>query len=233
MILAAGLGTRMRPLTDHCPKPLLRAGGRPLIDFHLAKLAAAGVREVVVNCSWLAEQVQSYLSSANCYGLDIHLSREAQPLETAGGIVQALPYLDSDDDAPFLLVNGDVWTDIDFSQLLNCQPQAAHLVLIANPPHHLSGDFSLTEAGLVTEDDLGARYTFSGISVWRPSMFRGLAHGSRALKPLMQSAIASGGLSGELFTGHWWDIGTPQRLADLDDFLNAPPQATDSAPKVP
>tara|TARA_R110000772_G_scaffold170799_2_gene282776 strand:- start:30775 stop:31485 length:711 start_codon:yes stop_codon:yes gene_type:complete len=233
MILAAGLGARMRPLTDHCPKPLLRAGGRPLIDFHLANLAAAGVSEVVVNCSWLADQVQDYLGSANGYGLRIHLSREEQPLETAGGIVQALPYLDSDDDAPFLLVNGDVWTDFDFSCLLNCRPQAAHLVLIENPPHHPSGDFALTDAGLVTEDDLGPRHTFSGISVWRPSMFRGLAQGQRALKPLMQSAIASGGLSGELFQGHWWDIGTPQRLADLDDFLSASPRPADSAPKVP
>lgn len=221
MILAAGLGTRMRPLTDHCPKPLLRAGNRPLIDFHLAKLAAVGITDVVVNCSWLADQLQDYFSSANCYGLHIQLSREEQPLETAGGIVKALPLLDSDDDAPFLLINGDVWTDFDFGHLLACEPLAGHLVLIENPPHNPAGDFSMTADGIVSEFTGEKRYTFSGISVWRPSAFRGLMLGKRALKPLMQEAIATGRLSAERFNGHWWDIGTPQRLAALDEYLRS------------
>ncbi|WP_344936652.1 N-acetylmuramate alpha-1-phosphate uridylyltransferase MurU [Zhongshania borealis] len=220
MILAAGLGTRMRPLTDRCPKPLLRAGGRALIDFHLAKLAGVGISDVVVNCSWLADQLQDYFRSANCHGVDVQLSREAQPLETAGGIVQALPFLDSDDDTPFLLINGDVWTDFDFSQLLDCHPAAAHLILIENPPHNPAGDFSLAPDGLVSENSGEKCYTFSGISVWRPSMFRNLTPGKRALKPLMRAAIAQGSLSAEVFSGHWWDIGTPQRLADLDEFLS-------------
>ncbi len=221
MILAAGLGTRMRPLTDHCPKPLLRAGGRTLIDFHLAKLAGVGITEVVVNCSWLADQLHAYFSSADCHGVRVQLSIEAQPLETAGGVVQALPYLDSEDDAPFLLINGDVWTDYDFSSLKACRPKAAHLVLIENPAHHPNGDFSLNSAGLVSEVSGEPRYTFSGISVWRPSVFRKLDQGKRALKPLMQAAIAQDALSGELFAGRWWDIGTPQRLSALDEFLNA------------
>lgn len=216
MILAAGLGTRMRPLTNNCPKPLLKAAGKPLIDFHLEKLAAAGFSEVVINCSWLAEQLVEYLGSGQRYGLTIHLSEEHEPLETAGGVVKALDKLG---DQPFLLVNGDVWTDFDFASLKNHPTQGAHLVLIDNPPHHPAGDFNLDDAGLVNESDTGPRYTFAGVSVWHPRCFRGLAQGSRALKPLMLEAMAASQLSGEVYQGHWWDIGTPERLAALDQFL--------------
>lgn len=222
MILAAGLGTRMRPLTDTCPKPLLKAAGKPLIDYHLERLAEAGVSDVVVNASWLAEQLQDYLGDGSRYGLSLHLSREAEPLETAGGIVQALPLLGEE---PFLLVNGDVWTDYPFAQLLTAttaaQAGGAHLVLIDNPPHHPEGDFLLRD-GLIGESDdsgEGTRLTYSGISVWHPRCFADLDPGRRALKPIMLAAMARGQLSGEYFAGRWWDIGTPQRLAQLDTLL--------------
>lgn len=218
MILAAGLGTRMRPLTDHCPKPLLKAGGKPLIDFHLEKLAAAGFDEVVVNCSWLADQLLAYLDNGDRYGLRLTLSREDKPLETAGGIIKALDHLG---DEPFLLVNGDIWTDYDFSKLYGFQTEGAHLVLIDNPPHHPSGDFNLSGAGQVNESGEGPRYTYAGLSVWHPRCFAGFSQGRRALKPLMQQTMALGRLSGERFGGHWWDIGTPERLAALDLFLRS------------
>jgi MurNAc alpha-1-phosphate uridylyltransferase len=219
MILAAGLGARMRPLTEHTPKPLLRAGGQALIDFHLHKLAAAGIREVVVNCSWLADQLEDYLADGSRYGLSIQLSRETQPLETAGGIVQALPYLDSEEDEPFLVINGDIWTEFDFAALRDIKPVEGHLVLIENPPHNPGGDFYLNQSALISEKAEGLRYTFSGISVWRPSVFRDFDSASRAFKPVMLAAIARDALGGELYQGRWWDIGTPQRLADLDAFL--------------
>ncbi|QQD19395.1 nucleotidyltransferase family protein [Spongiibacter nanhainus] len=219
MILAAGLGTRMRPLTDTCPKPLLKAADKPLIDYHLERLAKAGVGEVVVNASWLAERLQDYLGDGSRYGLSLRLSLEAEPLETAGGIVQALPLLGEE---PFLLVNGDVWTDYPFAQLLSAttaaQSGGAHLVLIDNPPHHPEGDFVLSE-GRVGEQGEGARLTYSGISVWHPRCFTGLDAGRRALKPIMLEAMARQQLSGEYFAGRWWDIGTPQRLAQLDTLL--------------
>lgn len=219
MILAAGLGTRMRPLTDSCPKPLLKAAGKPLIDYHLERLAQAGVTEVVVNASWLAEQLQAYLGDGERYGMALHLSLEDEPLETAGGIVQALPRLG---ESPFLLVNGDVWTDYPFGQLMAESTAAdaggAHLVLIDNPPHHPEGDFVLNQ-GRVSEQGEGARLTYSGISVWHPQCFAELATGRRALKPIMLQAMARQQLSGEYFAGRWWDIGTPQRLADLDALL--------------
>jgi MurNAc alpha-1-phosphate uridylyltransferase len=221
MILAAGLGTRMRPLTEHTPKPLLRAGGQALIDFHLHKLAAAGIREVVLNCSWLADQLEDYLADGSRYGLSIQLSRETQPLEAAGGIVQALPYLDSEEDEPFLVINGDIWTEFDFAALRDIKPLGGHLVLIENPPHNPNGDFYLNQSALISEQAEGLRYTFSGISVWRPSVFRDFDAGSRAFKPVMLAAIARDALGGELYQGRWWDIGTPQRLADLDAFLRA------------
>lgn len=219
MILAAGLGTRMRPLTDSCPKPLLKAAGKPLIDYHLERLAQAGVTEVVVNASWLAEQLQAYLGDGERYGMALHLSLEDEPLETAGGIVQALPRLG---ESPFLLVNGDVWTDYPFGQLMAASTAAdvggAHLVLIDNPPHHPEGDFVLNQ-GCVSEQGEGTRLTYSGISVWHPQCFAELATGRRALKPIMLQAMARQQLSGEYFAGRWWDIGTPQRLADLDALL--------------
>jgi MurNAc alpha-1-phosphate uridylyltransferase len=225
MILAAGLGTRMRPLTDHTPKPLLRAGGKALIGYHIEKLAAAGISDIVVNCSWLADQLDAYLQGIGrrC-GLVIKVSREQTPLETAGGIVQALPLLcdGNVNDDPFLLINGDIWTDFDFATLIAKRPDAAHLVMIKNPPHNPLGDFGLSASGLVTEKTAvgdEASYTFSGVSVWRPSLFGDFSAGKRALKPVMQAAMARAAVSGDLYDGHWWDIGTPERLAALDVFL--------------
>ncbi|WP_295877057.1 N-acetylmuramate alpha-1-phosphate uridylyltransferase MurU [uncultured Zhongshania sp.] len=226
MILAAGLGTRMRPLTDHTPKPLLRAGGKALIDYHIEKLAAAGITDIVVNCSWLADQLETYLGDGSRYGVRIFVSREEEPLETGGGIVQALPLLSGDNnDAPFLLVNGDIWTDFDFATLMSCKPEAGHLVMIKNPSHNPQGDFVLSANGQLTEktDSAAANNTttFSGISVWRPSVFSEFSLGRRALKPVMVAAILRQALSGQLYEGHWWDIGTPDRLAALDAFLSA------------
>ena len=220
MILAAGLGTRMRPLTEHCPKPLLQAGGQALIDFHLHKLAAAGINDVVVNCSWLAEQLVAHLGDGSRYGLRIQTSVEEEPLETAGGIVKALPLLG---ETPFLLINGDIWTDFDFARLLARPAAATHLVLIDNPPHHPEGDFSLAADGRVSEGGEGQRLTFAGISLWHSRQFSALEPGSRPLKPLMLEAMAKGELSAQHYRGHWWDIGTPQRLAELDRFLATRP----------
>nr|WP_269619684.1 nucleotidyltransferase family protein [Marortus sp. BJYM1] len=225
MILAAGLGTRMRPLTDHTPKPLLRAGGKTLIDYHIEKLVAAGITDLIVNCSWLAEQLEAYLGDGHRFGVNIVVSREDQPLETCGGIVQALPFLCEGNlsDEPFLLINGDIWTDFDFKNLISCKPDAGHLVMIKNPAHNPHGDFVLASDGLLAEKDghsVAESYTFSGISVWRPSVFSHFSAGKRALKPVMLNAISKRSLSGELYEGHWWDIGTPERLAALHEFLS-------------
>lgn len=218
MILAAGLGTRMRPLTDHTPKPLLQAGGKALLGWHIERLVAAGFRELVVNASHLAEQVVEYCGDGSAWGASITVSRETEPLETAGGIIQALPFLGSE---PFLVVNGDVWTDYPFEQAQAVQlaPGAAHMVLVDNPPQHPLGDFRI-EAGAVCER-LGdaAGYTFSGIAVYSPAFFAGLEPGVVPLRPLFEQAITEGRLGGEHYEGHWHDIGTPERLAALDRLL--------------
>lgn len=223
MILAAGLGTRMRPLTDSCPKPLLRVADKALIDYHLEKLAAIGITEVVVNCSWLAEQLIRHLDGGARFGLRVLVSEEEQPLETAGGIVKALPMLLTDDggDEQFLLVNGDVWSDYDFAPLGQRYTGAAHLVLIDNPEHHPKGDFYLTESGVVAEQCDGQRLTFAGISLWSTALFRGLDQGPRSLKSVLLTAMNQGRVTGEYFAGSWWDVGTPQRLGQLDKYLNS------------
>ncbi|MBD2858624.1 nucleotidyltransferase family protein [Spongiibacter sp. KMU-158] len=215
MILAAGLGSRMRPLTETCPKPLLKAGGKPLIDYHLEKLAQAGVREVVVNSAWLSEQILDYLGDGQRYGLSILHSPESEPLETAGGIVKALPLLGDD---PFILVNGDIWTDMDFAPLTSISPASAHLFLTVNPAHNPAGDFSISSQGALAERDDDA-LTFMGVSVWQPAVFAELAQGKRALKPIIDTLIAEQRATASAFHGQWWDIGTPERLAALDDFL--------------
>ncbi|MBO6754328.1 MAG: nucleotidyltransferase family protein [Spongiibacter sp.] len=217
MILAAGFGERMRPLTETTPKPLLRAAGKPLIDYHLEKLAAAGFDDVVVNSAWLSAQIVDYLGDGARYGLRIQHSVEHEPLETAGGIVRALPMLG---DEPFLLINGDVWTDIDFAALHSARPDAAELVMVTNPAHHPEGDFALADDGLLREQG-DPRYTFAGVSVWQPACFAGLAPGRRPLKPLMQALMARSQLRGRLHRGQWWDIGTPERLAALDAELRS------------
>lgn len=216
MILAAGKGERMRPLTLHTPKPLVPVAGVPLIEYHLRALAAAGITEVVINHAWLGEQIEAHLGDGSRWGLSIRFSAEGEPLETGGGIFKALPLLG---DEPFVLVNGDIWTDYDFSRL-TCAPQGlAHLVLVDNPGHHGAGDFRL--AGGQVQDGAGAddTLTFSGISVLHPALFDGCQPGAFKLAPLLRQAMASGQVSGEHFTGHWVDVGTLERLAEVEHLL--------------
>ena len=215
IILAAGRGERMRPLTQTIPKPLLRAGGRCLIDYHLRALALAGVREIVINHSWLGQQIVDYLGDGKRYGVSIVYSAEGEsPLETAGGIIQALPLLGRE---PFILVNADIWTDYDFSRLpRDLAGSKAHLVLVDNPPHHSEGDFGLE--GYILRNS-GDKHTYSGIGVYSPSLFAGMPVGVRPLAPILRAAIDREEISGEWYRGQWWDIGTPERLRQLDTFL--------------
>ncbi len=222
MVLAAGRGERMRPLTLETPKPLLVVGGRPLLEHHLRRLAAGGVREVVINLSWLGEQIEAFCGDGGAWGLSVRYSREAEPLETAGGIVQALPLLR---EAPFLVVNGDVFMDYDVGALAAraaALPRAAaHLLLTDNPAHHPRGDFALRD-GRVAEPAAGeATLTFTGTALYHPDFFAGLAPGSRPLRPVFAAAMAAGRLAGEHHGGRWVDVGTPARLAALDAALAA------------
>ena len=214
MILAAGLGKRMRPLTDHCPKPLLPVAGKPLIVHHLERLRQAGIHEVVINVSYLAEQIVAALGDGGAYGLRIRWSRETNPLETGGGIQQALPLLG---EAPFLLVNGDVWCAALPDQQALQGDDLAHLMLVDNPPHHASGDFGLVE-GRVTQTST-ERLTYSGISVIHPALLANQPQGAFALAPLLRAAIDNHRVSGERYTGPWVDVGTPERLVALENQL--------------
>ena len=214
MILAAGRGERMRPLTDALPKPLIEVRGRPLIEWHLAQLGAAGIREVVINVSHLGEKIVDALGDGSRWGLALAWSREDQPLETAGGIATARATLGED---PFVLVNADVHCDYPLARLvsLDLGDQLGHIVLVPNPAFRPQGDFSLV-AGKVGNLD-APRYTYSGIGVMRPAMVDGVAPGSKApLAPLLRQAAAAGRLGGEIHTGLWSDVGTPERLADLN-----------------
>jgi len=218
MILAAGRGERMRPLTDHTPKPLLRVAGKPLIAHHLAALRAAGIRDIVINTGHLGEQLPAALGDGRDWGVRIAWSLEPpEALETGGGIFQALSLLGSE---PFLVVNGDVWTDYPFARLPTGPAGLAHLVLVGNPPHHPQGDFALTDDGRVEECG-PQRLTFSGISVLRPELFARCGPGRFPLGPLLRRAMAVRQVNGEHYTGGWRDIGTPQRLAELDRELSA------------
>lgn len=215
MVLAAGRGERMRPLTDHLPKPLLPIAGKPLIAYHLEALARAGVREVVVNTAWLGAKLREALGDGSGYGVRILWSEEgAQALETGGGIHHALPLLG---EAPFLLVNGDVWTDIDFAKLDIAREDLAQLVLVPNPPQHPRGDFSLQgdRIGEASGEGVG-RWTYSGIGIYRPELFAGCMPGKFPLLPLLQAALRAGRLGGVVHRGRWQDIGTPERLAAID-----------------
>jgi len=218
-ILAAGRGERMRPLTDHTPKPLLQAGGKPLIAWHLERLAAAGFREVVINHAHLGEQIEATLGDGSNWGLAIQYSPEPPgALETAGGIARALPLLG---DEAFLVVNGDVHCDWDFRQARRLGDRQAHLVMVDNPAHHSAGDFGLDGERVVLAQ--GERtLTYAGVGVFSPAFFAGVAPGSvMKLRPLLDAAIAAGTLTGERYTGRWVDVGTPQRLAELDLELRA------------
>ena len=221
MILAAGEGRRMRPLTEATPKPLLKVAGKPLIEHHIERLGAAGFDEIVVNVSHLGQQLIDFLGDGSRWRVVISISAEQKALETAGGIVQALPRLG---DAPFLLVNGDVYTDYPFAHLNDTAPveKGAHLVLVPNPDHHPMGDFVLQDSsvvGLPSADPAlegVATATYSGIGVYDPALFRDCVPGKRPLKPLLDGAIAESRLSGERYGGLWKDVGTPERLSDLN-----------------
>lgn len=247
MILAAGRGERMRPLTDTVPKPLLPVGGQPLIAWHLRRLARAGVREVIVNHAWLGHCIEAALGDGQQFGVSIHYSPEALALETAGGIVQALPWLAPTGDESFLVINGDVWCDWDPAQApalgarLTASGDEAWLLLVDNPPQHPEGDFVLQASGRVCAEfadavskaattgeasvgadavDHGWRGTFSGIGVYRPALFDGLVAGAPArLAPLLRQAMGRGQVGGARHDGRWVDVGTPQRLAALDAEL--------------
>ena len=217
MILAAGRGERLRPLTERLPKPLVEAGGKPLIDWHLERLAAAGWREAVINVSHLAERIVAHVGDGARYGMRVAWSREAEPLETAGGIAKALPLLG---DAPFLLVNSDIYCEFDFSILKKIAPgkNLAHIVLVPNPPQHLEGDFTL-ESGMVG-NGAAPRYTYAGVAVVSPAIVAGVRAGDKApLGPLLRQAAGERRLSGELFRGVWTDVGTIERLAELRTLL--------------
>lgn len=222
MVLAAGLGTRMRPLTDHTPKPLLPVAGKPLLAWHLEKLAAAGFTEVVVNCAWLGEQIEDYVGDGSRFGLRVTVSREAEPLETGGGIFRALPLLG---DEPFAVINGDIWTDYPLRRLHEIDVardgMRAFLVLIDNPPHHPRGDFFLAANGGVTQTGLAPALTFAGISVLNPRLFEGCSAGKFSLVPLLTRAMDEGRVRGERFGGQWLDVGTPERLREAEQLAPA------------
>jgi len=215
MLLAAGRGERMRPLTDTMPKPLLEVAGKALIEYHLEALHRAGIEEVVINHAWLGEVIETRLGDGRRYGLHLVYSPEIPAaLETAGGIIQALPLLG---DAPFLVINSDIWTDYPLRHL-PCEPDGlAHLVLVDNPPQHPAGDFHLEDGRVHAEGE--PRLTYSGIGVYRPDLFAGLAPGVRPLAPLLREAMQAGQISGEPYSGAWFDVGTPERLAALDRRL--------------
>lgn len=220
MILAAGRGERMRPLTDHTPKPLLVAGGKPLIVWHLERLAAAGFREIVINHAHLGEQIEAALGDGSQWKLHIQYSPEPPgALETAGGIATALPLLG---DESFLVVNGDVYCDWDFNRARALTAATAHLVMVANPSHHAAGDFSLDGERVIYANS-EQTLTYAGVGVFSPSFFANIKLGTvMKLRPLLDDAIRLGTLTGERFAGRWVDVGTPQRLAELDAELRTP-----------
>lgn len=218
MILAAGSGTRMRPLTLNTPKPLLKIAGKPLIEYTIERLVKAGYKNLVINHAWLGEQIEAALGSGARLGAQIYYSPEKEPLETAGGIRAALEQLSTKDKEPFLVVNGDIFSDYPFEILPKNIDGLAHLVLIPNPAHNLAGDFFLTDNRVTGVGD--SKYTFSGISILSPQLFKGLAKGKpAALAPLLQQAIEREKVTAELFSGCWIDVGTPERLEYVEQLL--------------
>jgi N-acetyl-alpha-D-muramate 1-phosphate uridylyltransferase len=224
MILAAGRGERMRPLTDTVPKPLLEAGGKALIVWHIERLVRAGLREIVINHAHLGYRIEAALGDGTRFGASIRYSPEAEALETAGGIATALPLLGPD---PFLVVNGDIHTDIDFTALSDIDlagtpPTLAHLVLVDNPEHHRGGDFALD--GRFATEDGAPRLTFSGVGLYRPELFATIAPRTKAkLAPLLVAAMRDRRVTAQHHRGYWLDVGTPARLQELDRHLRAHP----------
>lgn len=221
MILAAGLGQRMRPLTDSLPKPLLSAGGKPLLQYHLEALARIGVTEVIINLAYLGDKIREFVGDGSRFGLQVSFSPEPEPLETAGALVQAMPLLG---EAPFLLINGDVWSDYPLAQLYQhlLRPGIkAHLILVANPEFHPLGDFALDPQGLLTADVALPKYTFAGISLIDPQLIIQYPESRRKfpLSEVLHYGMAQGQISAEIYSGCWSDVGTPQRLHQLDRLL--------------
>jgi len=215
--MAAGRGERMRPITDTLPKPLVPVAGKPLIGYHLERLARAGIKEVVINLSWLGERIKAALGDGRDYGLSIAYSEEGPvPLETGGGIFRALPLLGA---GSFLVVNGDTWSDIDYGHLALEDGADGRIVLVRNPTHNTRGDFGL-EGDVVVDREMD-RLTYSGVGVYRPEFFAGCSPGKFPMLPLMKRAIAARVLRGELHRGEWCDVGTPERLASLDAEVRA------------
>ncbi|HFD11267.1 MAG TPA: nucleotidyltransferase family protein [Crenotrichaceae bacterium] len=217
MILAAGRGERLRPLTDDCPKPLLMIGNKPIIVHTIEALAANGITEIIINLSYKADLIKQALGDGKQFGVNLSYSDEGEDaLETAGGILKALSFFN---DQPFLVVNGDIYTDYAYSKLLNQSFKQAYLVLVPNPEHHPHGDFGL-EDGLVV-NDADQLLTFSGIGVYQPKMFASLSAGRHALGPLLRASIQNHVVTGELYKGVWMDIGTVQRYQKVNDWLSA------------
>lgn len=215
MILAAGRGERMRPLTDTLPKPLLKVAGKMLIEYHLEKLKAAQITDVVINHAWLGQKIEQALGDGSKYGLSIKYSAEKEALETAGGIIKALPLLGNE---PFIVVNGDIFCDYDFSLLPSSISNLAYLVLVNNPAHHPAGDFVLNSSGAVASEG-EKKYTFSGIGIYHPDLFKNYTQGKRALAPVLRKAMEAQQVNGEFYQGEWHDVGTPERLNELDLYL--------------
>lgn len=222
MILAAGVGERMRPLTDHTPKPLLRVGDTPLIEHHIRRLASAGFNELVINVSHLGEQLVEFCGDGSQWGVNIAFSREEAPLETAGGIIKALPLLG---ELPFLVVNGDIWIDYPFERLADYSlrpAEIAHLVMVGNPPQHPAGDFQLDDDDWVRVLAPGVvGWTYAGVGIYTTEFFEGTPAGKMPLRPLLDAAIGQGSLGGERYRGLWQDVGTPDRLRELDSIVRA------------
>ncbi len=211
IILAAGRGERMRPLTDTVPKPLLEIDGKPLIQYHIERLVRAGTKDIVINHGRLGHLIEERLGEGNLFNVHIHYSAEGDaPLETGGGIFRALNNLGPD---PFIVVNADIWTDYPYEQLPVYPAGLVHLVMVPNPPQHPEGDFGLREGWLTNRT--GPRYTYSGIGVYRPELFRGQQDGKFPLAPLLRQAIEQRAVSGEVYRGDWADIGTPERLQEI------------------
>ena len=227
MILAAGLGTRMRPLTNNCPKPLLPVAGKPLIVHHIEQLVAKGIVDIVINHAYLGYMIEDALGDGRQFGCNIQYSAEQEALETGGGIYNALPILiedtdgDAETDEPFLLVNGDVWLEwagINLPQSIN---GLAYLWLVENPEHNPTGDFVLTDTGRVIDSKAEHALTFSGISLIKPSLFKDSKTGAFPLAPLFRQAMAQQQIQGELYQGHWVDVGTPERLEYVEQLILA------------
>jgi MurNAc alpha-1-phosphate uridylyltransferase len=217
MILAAGKGERLRPLTLHTPKPLVPVAGVPLIEYHLRALVAAGVTKVVINHAWLGAQIEAHLGDGARFGVSIAYSPEGEPLETGGGILRALPLLG---EQPFILINGDIFTDYPFAQLKRPLSGLAHLVLLDNPAHNAKGDFTLLADGQLIDAQVGqSSLTYSGIAVLSPQLFAGCAPGAFKLAPLLRQAMSQGLVSGERYAGRWVDVGSYERLAEAEQLL--------------